>query len=412
MSAIFLRTVRVSPDLNAPIEAKLRATVGNVGNMLFETALKNQLSNDVEEIWRVQDIPEDLDLLILSMSNFISPATDLKVFADEIEKKKVNKIVMVGCGAQAYDANEQIDLKPGTKRFVDLLSERSKSVGVRGVYTAQVLEKMGYKNTDIVGCPSVYWPGIKGWPQLEPRAKFESRKYGIHCTPSGKYRDAVKSLLRFGMKNRCYYLCQSEISYLDRENIHRDFTYYLGTTEEASECHAHFGEFGKIFFELQDWVDFNSTLDFVVGSRFHGNVVTMLAGRPSLSLVFDTRTKELSDHYSLPYIHFEDFDGDKPVEYYMEKTDYSTFYGTYPTRLLEYCDFLEKNDVPHNIYDPMKADISAEIMLNNYSEKTANSIMRNAILTGYDKDRFQSQLSLRTYLGRSKEARDLVESRN
>lgn len=409
MKNAFLRTVSVEPRNDHTIAQKLSATVGNSGNMLFESALATQLSSDVEEIWSLSAIPQDLDLLVLSMSNFISPATNLGVFADAIEKKRIKRVVMVGCGAQAYDFGEQVTLQDGTKRFLSILSERSATIGVRGIYTASILEAMGIKNIDIVGCPSIYWPGAKGWGEFRPR-DTDNQRYGIHCTPSGKYRDRVKALIEYGIKNDAEYLCQTEIAYFnEQEKRSRDFAYYMGSPVGAEAMRSYFQTHAKIFFTVDEWVKNNSELDFVLGARFHGNVVTMLAGRPNLLLVFDTRTREMADHFSLPYLDFGDFNPDLPMEHYMKLADFSMFHGAYRTRLVEYIDFFEKNGVPHRFFDQHRALLPDIPIDDVYLQRLSDRLLRNGVLSNIDIGRFQKEAALRLAKGRSEAERNAIE---
>lgn len=317
---------------------------------------------------------------------------------------------MIGCGAQAYDFGEKIDLKDGTKRFISILNERSSSIGVRGLYTASILDAMGYRNIDIVGCPSIYWPGSEGWGQFQPRVTSDKR-YGIHCTPTGKYRDSVKSLIEYGIKNSATYVCQTEIAYLEkRETPSRDFGYYMGSPDGAKAMKEYFLEHGKIFFNMADWISHNGGLDFVLGARFHGNVVTMLAGRPCLMLVFDTRTREMADHFSLPYVDFGKFDPEFPMEHYMELADFSMFRGAYKTRLIEYVDFLEKNGVPHNIFNKYTALLPEIPSDDVYSKQLSGRLIRNAVTSEIDFDRFEREARVRLSKGRSENERNSAET--
>ncbi|MDU8944046.1 polysaccharide pyruvyl transferase family protein [Ovoidimarina sediminis] len=405
----FLRTVATTPPPHASISDKLAATVGNTGNMLFETALAKQLRPEVQEIRRLEDIPQDLDHLVLSMSNFISDATDLGPFVDILEARRVANITMVGCGAQAYDFGERPNLSEGTKRFISILRERSASIGVRGIYTASVLEDMGIHNLDIVGCPSIYWPGPKGWPPFKGDQSASGR-FGIHCTPAGKYRDAVRSLIQYGMKHSATYICQTEIRYLEEgPQDTPDFLYYMGDSFLAQKAAEYFRHHGRIFFNLPEWIEHNRGLDFVLGARFHGNVVAMLAGRPSLLLVFDTRTREMADHFSLPYMDFADFDPDLPMQHYVDRSDFGMFHGTYPSRLIEYAGFLEKNNVPHNLFDDYWAVLPNDGERQPYSRNLRRKLVHDAVLSKVDPEKFRKESDTRLKPLRSADVRDAVE---
>ena len=72
-------------------------------------------------------------------------------------------------------------------------------------------------------------------------------------------------------------------------------------------------------------------------------MVPVLAGVPALFVVFDSRTRELTDFFSLPTIDAADFDPQKPLQYYYELADYSRFNRRYPILLENFIDFCLEN---------------------------------------------------------------------
>lgn len=404
----FLKTVDATGGgSEADLRSRLAAKVGNTGNVLFEAALDRQLDASVQRIHAIADIPDGLELLVLSMSNFISPATDMGHLADAIERKRVERVVMVGCGAQSagFDV-PSLELKPGTRRFIDVLSERSHSIGVRGEYTANVLEKMGYRNLTIVGCPSVYFPREAGWPTFAEPLLTDKPEYGIHATPTGKYRDVMRSLFSYGMRHGMHYLMQTEIAYLS-DVPNRDFDYYMGSRAEAKALAGYMRQRGRIFFQLKEWVDFCRELDFVLGSRFHGNLVAMLAGRPCLNMVFDSRTREMVEYFKLPFIHLDEFDAGKPVQHYVELADFRCFNALYRSKLAQYVEFLDSNGVPHIIGATYRNELP-EILSPGY-ERAAASLVKDAIAAGMAMPEFRSLRDRILSTGRTQDIRDRVE---
>jgi hypothetical protein len=70
-------------------------------------------------------------------------------------------VACVGLGAQSpvldptfLDDNDQ------ARRFVSVLSERSRSISARGAFTAAVLERLGARSIRITGCPSLFYYGL------------------------------------------------------------------------------------------------------------------------------------------------------------------------------------------------------------------------------------------------------------
>ena len=316
---------------------------------------------------------------------------------------------MIGCGGQAYNFDESIELKPGTRRFLDILSERSKTIGVRGVFTAERLNDLGVKNLRVVGCPSVYWPMENGWPTFKPNIMSEP-KYATHCTPTGKYRDKIGEIFRYAQKYDMNYICQTEIGYIDPQfGQQNDFAYYLRDTESAKIAREYFRNKCRIFYSLQEWETFLRGLSFVIGSRFHGNIMTMIAGRPCLTLVFDTRTREMLEHFNLPHIHLDDFNENAPIEYYQEMADFSLFRSAYGQRLVEYVEFLDENNVSHKIGHKYKNLVQWK-NLDIITTNAVRALVKDAIRLNMPVASFQKALKDRSFGGRTSEQRDAAEA--
>ena len=100
-----------------------------------------------------------------------------------------------------------------------------------------------------------------------------------------------------------------------------------------------------MFFIFEDWYKFCLDKGFSIGTRFHGNVVPILAGVPALFITFDSRTKELTDYFNFPTLDASEFLIDKPMEYYYDLADYSKFNKTYPEKLDNFIDFCLLNNL-------------------------------------------------------------------
>ena len=73
-------------------------------------------------------------------------------------------VVVVGVGAQANlsrDLESLAEVRSVTKVFVSAVLRRSASIGVRGQFTADFLQDLGFPESavDIIGCPSLFLHG-------------------------------------------------------------------------------------------------------------------------------------------------------------------------------------------------------------------------------------------------------------
>ena len=410
----FLKTVPEITDTTLDIASKLRLTVNNTGNYFFEHAVEKHVHFD-RVIHNLNEITEADSSLVLSMSNFISPTTDLGDIAGEIEDRKIAKITMIGAGAQAYDYNEKIKLTAGTRRFLDLLSERSNSIGVRGEFTAHVLSSFGIKNVDIIGCPSVFFqcdPSFK----IEKQSNLKSDHRSIfHCTPVGYYKDSVSALFGLGRSVCEAYVAQSEQllfglnSDNQKEVAETDyfFRYFANSEDDYRANLAWFISHTKWFFKLDEWLNYMGDIDFAFGTRFHGNMAAIVMGVPALNLVFDTRTKELVEYLNLPYLDFAEINPATTISNLFDAADFDLFNRSYPIKYTTYRDFLISNGLQTKL-PPASHEKQQEI--NPASLSALHKLISDIAHTGYIKTRLIEEVRLRLSSLRGEEVRKTIES--
>lgn len=351
----FLRNTKPTPQ-DAKLETRFEAAVFNTGNYFFEEALQQHIAVD-ETIYSFEELPQGCSKLVLSMSNFISPSTDLGWFADEIERKNVGSLVMVGAGAQADDYGDKVHLTEGTLRFLRVISERSKTIGVRGYFTAEVLSGYGVKNVDVIGCPTAFWANRR--PIRTDKTPIE--KIAVHLTPTGYYRDKIGQIFQHAIRHNAKYVIQSEQwmmplmsnEFSDRyEELKTEFrtAYYSQGMLEPSDLASWIRNNSLIFFGMEPWINAMTKFDFVYGSRFHGNMAAIQAGTPALNMPYDTRTRELCEYLNIPHMPMIAFDPGMRIEHLRDTADFSVFVKTYSNRMLSYKEFLRRNGlVTHNL---------------------------------------------------------------
>lgn len=320
----------------------------NTGNYFFLDAVQRQLRFD-DVAHAAASLP-DADTLVLSMSNFITPTTDMSVFADAIERRNYRKVVMIGAGAQAERFEERIDLTPGTLRFLRLLSERSHSIGVRGFYTADVLDDHGIGNVHVIGCPTLFWHMDRGFRIDKPVKPGDEPRISINSTPNGKYRDKLALLYGAAVAAGARYIGQTEhfLPLFGEAAVKpRDFFshYYCDGSFEPSRL-AELAAGAVHFTSIPEWIDYMRRFDFVVGGRFHGNMAALQAGVPAMTLVTDSRTKELCEFLNLPSINLADCTRMDFGELY-ERANFDLFNATFALKYDNYLDFLRQNGIDH-----------------------------------------------------------------
>jgi hypothetical protein len=323
----------------------------NTGNLLFLHALKQHIPEAVAAP-NNEAFMDDTDVAVLALANFINPHAKMASATQILRESRVSRIILVSCGAQAASYDDQFDLRPDTRDFLSLVTERSTSIGVRGVYTAELLLRNGIKNIRIIGCPSLYISGAEP-PRIRTIPK--PQKIAIGVTLSEQFGDKIKDLYAFAMRAEATYVLQSEEPLLGlftdqpttrhRERLDLFLKYRCPPGAERD----HFAEWlrahAKMFFDVGEWIDHMREYDLYISGRIHGTVAALHAGCPALTLVQDSRTRELCEYFHLPFIDLWSFDGSLPPEHYAALVDYTNFYATYPSRLAEYLAFMAENGI-------------------------------------------------------------------
>lgn len=410
MSTYFLRTVHAAAAAGTSVRERLDASVRNTGNFFFEQAVARQL-DDYRSWHDLETLPSDAVTLVLSMSNFISPSTDLGWLADLLERLEVPRVVMIGAGAQAESYAHPVQLSAGTRRFLSLLSHRSDSIGVRGHFTAELLDGIGVRNLEVIGCPSLFYACDRGFRIDKTDLGGRRPRTVAHCTPYGNYRDAVGHLLSFAVRECEAYIAQSETALLfDEEGAEQRayfFYYYNNGDYSDAELESWMRGHARWFFDMDSWLEYMAGMEFSVGARFHGSMAALQAGVPALNLACDSRTRELCEYLNLPYALLQDFDGRASAVELYESTDFALFNAGFAHKYDRYRGFLERNGLRHRLGEGAASDGG---LVGRVRAASAAELLRSAPPRAVDRRVWQRELALRLADDRTERVMKLAES--
>jgi hypothetical protein len=341
----------------------------NTGNLLIGHALRRQIAWSAFGEGPTPDpgaVDQKFDLIAIPAANFLFPGFDFGWLADFIERTSLPCFV-VGLGAQAPSLRDAaIAIPEGTQRFVKVVADRSHTIGVRGEFTAAVLARLGVGNVTITGCPSLY-------ASLTPELKITrvpssdalhvsvngSRNVVAHSFSAGQAAQVEAALIRLAMTHNFDYVLQNEFPEIDllhgpviteelREQVQAAL-HALGLAAITSEYIEFIRRQGKVFFTVEDWSAFIKTRDFVLGTRFHGNVIALVHGVPAVIFAHDARTLEMCEAMKIPHLPLTAAPIANVRSLY-EETDYGEFVQHYRRMYLRYAAFFEANGIPHNLY--------------------------------------------------------------
>jgi polysaccharide pyruvyl transferase len=348
------------------MSAKLAATGANTGNLFIGHGLFHGLDCARKAFHPgfgtipAERLHEHFDLVVIPASNFVGNGVDLTDHADYFARSKV-PLFCFGLGSQVLPGQE-VALKPGTERFLRLLSERGGSVGVRGAFTAGVLWDMGIRNVSITGCPSLLnlRPStvtklVAGRPSLDKIAVNFSNNVRRHSVAAAGMRASENALFQRMLAENAFYILQNEapemalVDALNRGDSDAAAVALPRVAElfdvsgSREDVRRFLEQRMRVFFSVEDWVGCMATMSASLGTRFHGNVAALLAGTPALFLVHDMRTLELCELLSVPHLLL---DRAVPAEELMERllaADYRPFARQFARLMAEWRLFLHRN---------------------------------------------------------------------
>jgi hypothetical protein len=256
-------------------------------------------------------------------------------------------------------------MRAAPQRLQKRVAERSATIGVRGEYTASVLEHLGITNVTLTGCPSLYMT-------LEPELKIHKRDLDEgslrvavngsnnvirHSFAPSSAADVERQLLETAVRDNYSYVLQNEFPEIDivlgratpeeaaqgSGSLQR-----IGSQMSSSAYNTFLQKNGRVFFSVDEWDHFIRRMDFSIGTRFHGNMIALLSGVPALIIPHDTRTLEMSRLMKIPHVRVDEI-GHIDIARLYDSTDYSEFARNYSKLYQDYIRFLELNNVAHRL---------------------------------------------------------------
>ncbi|MFI5689687.1 polysaccharide pyruvyl transferase family protein [Streptomyces sp. NPDC051636] len=363
MKRILLRSGK-SPHDVVPVEEALHRDViaTNSGNLIFSDAahkiletpgtevVSNGIGTDVAAAGRIN---EEYDAFVVPLANAFRPSFEsrLKRMTRLISKLKI-PVIVLGVGAQAgvgYNPARLKPMEPAVREFCSAVLDRSASIGVRGEFTEQYLKDMGFRDVEVIGCPSLFMYGReldvrKKSPALTPDSRIAVN--GSHSAVEKQGLDRIIARtheryphLRFVGQNLS-----------DARQLHwRDLSdpNALVTAMPTHPDHPMYREDKvRVYIDPVTWIDDLRAFDFSFGSRIHGNIAALLAGTPATVLCGDSRTLELCRYFDIPHQRLAEVVKDPraadPARLY-EQADFGGLVGGHAERFERFTAFLDRN---------------------------------------------------------------------
>lgn len=309
---------------NSPFDDLYKGVGHNNGNLAFVYAIASQIQNPTKFLpWHasVEALQKNADIIVIPCANQIGKHTDLGTMAEKLEAANL-PVVAIGLGAQADDYEHDVAVSPGTLKWAQVLAKLaispSANIYTRGAYTTSQLEKLGIAGAMTGGCPSYFTnqkPGLgqkiyANWTKNPiPRAISVAAGHQSWV----KTREIEHQLIALMMDPLApgQYVVQSmgDMIKISREDFDAIDPKVLDTIHKHTVPHYTLDEFkswcrnyARSFYDVPSWMDTLRRHDLTVGSRYHGIALALQAERMGLTVTIDSRTRELCENTSVPYI--------------------------------------------------------------------------------------------------------------
>ena len=356
----------------------------NPGDMVYSHAVMNALAKDASVEFRLTGYyyrkdpfsDQEVEEINATCAAFVCPLADMfseewnwlvRLLTDLIRRLRIPCVVpCVGCRNLA-DPDRESDIDKDVAEFVRAVLDKSAILGVRGESTARMLRRLGFeegRHFVVLGCPALYAYG-PGLPPLPPPGarRFE------HCAVTLNHR-ADPSLWRFIDRCGALFGRADLVSQWRREPFHFMLTNRRWSSDFFAErpafanAVAHYADRGQMRFFLnrRPWSDFLSTLDFSIGNRIHGALLSLISGTPAAIVPFESRTEELATFHGVPILRPLENESDESLRDRIASLDFSELVRRQRTGFAEYLSFFHRNGI-QTVFDhgvPQRADFPLE----------------------------------------------------
>jgi hypothetical protein len=296
-------------------------------------------------------INDEFDHYVLPLANAFRPSfvPQLDRMTELISRLRI-PVVVLGVGAQAtidYDWTRLAPIEPSVKAFARAVLDHGPSIGVRGELTAEYLRSLGFRDVEVVGCPSMFAWG----PDLRVERKVPelTRDARIALTVS----PYVKA---FGPIVTRHVEAYPNLVYIAQDLESLELLLWGGTHPDAWKTQdnpVHLAhplirdDRTQLFLDPYPWIADLRTRDFSFGTRIHGTIAALLAGTPGVVVAHDSRTLELARYFDIPHRTIREVGPETDAADLYAAADYTALNEGHAARWATFESYLARHGVDH-----------------------------------------------------------------
>jgi Polysaccharide pyruvyl transferase len=366
MSDILLRARKDPFDVVTPEETLARNLIAeNAGNLIFSTAAYKILATAETRITAdrfvidpgaADRINERYDAYVIPLANaFRISFEPVLIRMTQLIRRLRIPVVVLGVGAQTDIHNDPVRLERingSVRDFVAAVLDRSPTIGVRGELTQDYLQRLGFRDVEVIGCPSMFIHGTNLQVTKRLQTLDRDARLAINVSP---YVKAMGPVVRHHVEHypNLLYLAQ-DLPTLERL-LWGDSGDPVAPDDPRPIHLAHplyRDDKVRFFVDPWPWFDQLAAMDFSFGTRIHGNIAALIAGTPSFVLAHDSRTLELVRYHDIPHRLMVDMTDETDAAELYETADYGPLHDGHPGRLARFVAYLDRHGLDHIFRSP------------------------------------------------------------
>ena len=362
MGHVLLRAVKDADEVVPPETALLRNTIAdNAGNLIFSFAAQRILTTPATRVTAdrfvikpgdAERINEQYDAYVLPLANaFRLGYEPMLVRLTALIRRLRIPVVVLGVGSQAGVDNDTERLAPiaGTVRdFVSAVLDHGPSIGVRGELTRDYLVGLGFRDVDVIGCPSLFMEGDRLTIRPPTATLDATSRLAINVSPY---------LARMGPIVQRHVERYRDLVYIPQDIDTLELLLWgdpvAGVAPDDPRpihlAHPLFRDDKvRFFLDPPPWFAFLAERDFAFGSRIHGTIAALIAGTPAVVLAHDSRTLELARYFDIPHRLLRDVDpATLDAADLLAEADFGPLMTGHAERYARFVGFLDRHGLDH-----------------------------------------------------------------
>lgn len=346
-------------DENAMIELINRDLGGNApnfGNRLWFQGLISAIACEENHLdffspnMTKEQINSEYDFIIAPMANVFS------IHYSELLKRLENRfrgimipVYVIACGIQA-DSFNQLDelvsaLKEPASGFISSVYDTGGEFALRGYFTKEFFDKLGFPSAVATGCPSLFQMGrnLSISDEKVPESQFRPLLNGFITDYSQLYQEYGNAV------------------FFDQNAYFRDLYDLNGENQRLLKrmIQSHGMDATKLILQnrvrliphMNLWREHlrQEGFSFSYGSRIHGSIMPILSGICTVLEHRDARTREMAEFFNIPHVEPNGYRSYDSLYQLYQETSYKAFNEGFATRFDAYEQFLVRCGIVEKI---------------------------------------------------------------